>query len=108
MTTPLDYPTLISQLPQVSKLVNAEMLHPELYRELNAPLMEQKLREEQAKVQQVEKTDRSSAVDRDGHNASGGGGGGPHHERKEREPAEDEGLASNASPWSGNLINIKI
>lgn len=106
-TSPLDYPVLISQLPIAGKLVNAEQLSPELRREMFQPILQQQLKEEAQTVQQVEKKQRTSAVTREGH---GGGGQTPRQERegKEKDREEEQATASNASPWSGNIINVKI
>lgn len=108
-TSPLDYPVLISQLPMAGKLINAEQLSPELRREIYQPMLDRELREDAAKVQEVEKKEASSTVTRDGR----GSGGGPHGRRRKAKPAEpeaepEEATASNASPWSGNIINVKI
>ena len=106
--SPLDYPVLISQLPIAGKLVNAEQLSPELRREIFQPILQRQLREEAQTVQQVEKEERTSTVKRD---ARGGGQNPtPGKDREQKHEAEEESpaTASNASPWSGNIINVKI
>lgn len=110
MPSPIDYPLLVSQLPFVSKLATAEQTHPEVRQELFEPLLREKLKEEDRKVQQVEKQEKPDAISRDG---GGSGGGQPRQARRQRreeaeEPEEDEFLASNASPWSGNLVNRRV
>ncbi len=107
-TSYLDYPVLISQLPIAGKLVNAEQLSPELRREIFQPVLQQLLREDAKKVQEVEKKEKSSTVTRE----SRGNQNAPQEQRREcKEQAEEEetpSTASNASPWSGNIINVKI
>lgn len=107
-TTPLDYPVLISQLPIAGKLVNAEQLSPELRREVFQPLLQQQLREESRKIQQVEKKERASTVTREGRQQQQSA---QERSRRDQEPDEEPGeeaTTSNASPWSGNIINVKI
>jgi len=106
-TSPLDYPVLISQLPIAGKLVNAEQISPELRREIFQPVLQQQLREEAEKVQQVEKKQPASTVTREGREQQN-----PQYARgREKQAEEDEespDTTSNASPWSGNIINVKI
>ena len=107
-TSPLDYPVLISQLPIAGKLVNAEQLSPELQREIFQPVLQQQLRDQSKKVQEVDKKERATTVNRD--DRGGGRGQSLARERKHKEEEEEETptTASNASPWSGNIINVKI
>ncbi|MES9995515.1 hypothetical protein [Desulfovibrio aminophilus] len=104
--SPLDLPILISQLPYVQKVVHAEQAKPEAHQSLFAPLLHRKMREEKETVQQVEQSEAADPVDRDG---GGQSRGQPQEQYRERAPAsEQEALASNASPWTGNIINVKI
>jgi hypothetical protein len=106
-TTPLDLPILISQLPFVQKIAHAEKATPEINQMLFGPVIQEQLRQREGKVQQVQKKTATDPVDRDGHKnrrqeASS--------ERKDHEPAEDDPDtgASDGSPWSGNIVNVKI
>jgi hypothetical protein len=108
MPSPIDYPMLVSQLPFVSKLATAEQTHPEVRQELFAPLLRQKQKEEEQRVQQVEKQDKPNTVSRDG-GGSGGGSAPRQNNAKERaRESEDTPLGSNASPWSGNIVNRRV
>ncbi|MGE4293495.1 MAG: hypothetical protein AB7E32_14955 [Desulfovibrio sp.] len=108
MPSPIDYPMLVSQLPFVSKLATAEQTHPEVRQELFAPLLQQKLQENERRVQQVEKQDKPDTVSRDG-DGSGKGGQGQQRRAREHNPEPEEPtLASNASPWSGNIVNRRV
>ncbi|WP_319585037.1 hypothetical protein [uncultured Pseudodesulfovibrio sp.] len=106
-TTPLDLPILISQLPFVQKIAHAEKATPEINQQLFGPLIQEQLRQREGTVQQVQKKTATDPVDRDGHHDQ-------HQEaapeRKDREPEADDPDtgASSGSPWSGNIVNVKI
>jgi hypothetical protein len=106
-TTPLDLPILISQLPFVQKIAHAEKAKPEINQLLFGPLLQEQLRQREGKVQQVQKKTATDPVDRDGHNNERQEATA---DRKDREPHEDDpdSGASNGSPWSGNIVNVKI
>ncbi|MDD4731382.1 MAG: hypothetical protein PHX58_05565 [Desulfovibrio sp.] len=106
MSSPIDYPILVSQLPFVSKLATAEQTHPEARQEQFASLLEQKQREERRRVQEVEKKEKAATVTRDG--GSNQGGAQQHARGEQRQDKEEPPLASNASPWSGNIVNKRV
>ena len=106
-TTPLDLPILISQLPFVQKIAHAEKAKPEIQKLLFGPLIIEQLKKNEGKVQEVEKKEKTNPVDRDGkqneqQQATS--------DRKEKKKDEDspETSPSNASPWSGNIVNVKM
>ncbi|NDV20592.1 hypothetical protein GO013_14365 [Pseudodesulfovibrio sp. JC047] len=105
--TPLDLPILISQLPYVQKIAHAENAKPEIQRQLFGPLIREQIQKQEGLVQQVEKNANTAQVDRDGHNNE-------HqpppfeHKEKEQDAEPSEGGASSASPWAGNIVNVKI
>ena len=106
--TPLDLPILISQLPFVQKIAHAEKAKPEINRQLFGPVIQEQLRKREGMVQQVQKKTETEAVDRDGHNDQQQE---MLSERKHKEAEEDEGPeagGSSGSPWSGNIVNVKI
>ena len=107
-STPLDLPILISQLPFVQKIAHAEKAKPEINQLLFGPVIQEQLRKREGMVQQVEKKTEIDPINREGHNdnrqeASSDG------KRKDtdEEDSPDTG-ASNASPWAGNIVNVKI
>lgn len=107
-STPLDLPVLISQLPYVQKIAHAEKAKPEIRQELFGPMIQEQLRKREGTVQQVEKKTRTDAIDRDGHNDQKQQAA---SERKHKGTEEEEGPdtgTSNASPWAGNIVNVKI
>ncbi|MEZ7196460.1 hypothetical protein [Pseudodesulfovibrio karagichevae] len=106
-TTPLDLPILISQLPFVQKIAHAEKATPEINQMLFGPLIQEQLRQREGKVQQVQKKTATDPVDRDGHNHQRQEAAPEHKNREQEEDAPDTG-ASDGSPWSGNIVNVKI
>lgn len=106
-TTPLDLPVLIAQMDYAAKIVNADKAKPEVERQLFGPLIQEQIRKNEGKVQQVDKKEGADPVDRDGQNQQQQAA--PEKERKEKEPDDDpETGASDPSPWSGNIVNVKI
>jgi len=106
-STPLVLPTMIAQTDLAAKIVHADKVKPEAERQLFGPLLQEQVRKDQGKVQQVEKKEATAPVDRDGHNSEQQTA--PDRERKEKEKEESpETGASNSSPWSGNILNVKI
>jgi len=106
-STPLDLPILISQLPFVQKIAHAEKAKPEIQKLLFGPLITEQIRKNEGKVQQVEKKEKTDPVDRDGQKKEQQQAA---SERKKKENEDDspETGSSNASPWSGNIVNVKI
>lgn len=105
---PLDLPVLISQLPYVQKLAHAEKAKPEIQKALFAPVIAEHLRKAEGKVKNVEKRDKTNPVDQDGKKREE-----PQAPLKRKaktdEPVEEvETEPSNSSPWSGNIVNVKI
>lgn len=107
-STPLDLPVLISQLPFVQKIAHAETAKPEVQQRLFGPMIQEQLKQREGKVKQVGKKTATDPVDRDGHNDEKQQA---MSERKGKEEGEEESPdtgASNASPWAGNIVNVKI
>jgi hypothetical protein len=107
-TTPLDLPILISQLPFVQKIAHAEKATPEIQKMLFGPLITEHLRKNEGKVQEVSKKEETAPVDRDGQqNQQHQAASDKKRKEKDEEDSPETG-ASNASPWSGNIVNVKI
>lgn len=107
-STPLDLPVLISQLPYVAKVAHAEKAGPEVKQQLFGPLIDAQIRQSESKIQEVNKKQKTDPVDRDGKQQQQQAAP---ESRKEKQKEEDENPdsgSSNPSPWSGNIINVKI
>lgn len=108
-STPLDLPILISQLPNMQQFAIAHHLPQEAQQVLFGQMVAENHRKEEQTVQKVEKDEKLEALDHDtgGKNSSAG------YARKRRAPQQEDlpqpdTQSSNASPWSGNIINVKI
>lgn len=107
-STPLDLPVLISQLPFVQKIAHAEKAKPEVQQLLFGPAIQEQIRKQEGKVAQVEKKSEVDPVDRDGRQEKKR----QEMSEKKKQESEDEESpdtgASSTSPWSGNIVNVKI
>jgi len=109
-TGALDLPILISQLPHMQQVAGPQHMPAEAQQVLFSQLVADQQRQNDHKVQTVEKDDGLAAMGRES-------GGNRNHgqqmaqQRKFQHQEADPGTstqASNASPWSGNIINVKI
>lgn len=107
-STPLDLPVLISQLPFVQKIAHAEKAKPEVQRELFGPMIQEQLRKKDGTVQEVNKKTRTDPVDRDGRNNDKQEAASERKQRDQDDEESPETGSSNASPWAGNIVNVKI
>lgn len=109
MTNPLDMPIIVSQLPNLQQLANAAQAATETQQVLFGHLVAENQRKVEHNVQEVEKKDGMEALGKD----SGGNASNPGFARQQRHRPPPQGddqptQTSNASPWSGNIINVKI
>ena len=105
-TTPLDLPILIAQLPYVAKVAHVEKASPDMQKQLFNPLIHEQVQKDQSKVQEVDKKQKTSPVDRDGKQQQQAQSDSKRKSKEEKE--EPETSSANPSPWSGNIINVKI
>jgi len=105
-SSPLNLPILIAQLPYVAKIAHMEKAKPEIHKQLFGPLINEHIRQNESKVQQVDKKEMTSAIDRDGkqHEQQAK----PEKKKDKKEEEDPESGSSNPSPWSGNIVNVKI
>jgi hypothetical protein len=112
-SSPLDLPILISQLPNLQQVLGPQHIPAEAQQALFGQMVAENQRKEEHSVQQVEKEEGLDAMGRDsGGNKEGQMQTRQHQARPKPPPAEPEQSAgtqsSNASPWAGNIINVKI
>lgn len=106
MTNGVDLNLLIQQLPHLSKVATAVHTHPEVQKQA---IFEQALEKQQQikdQVQEALKKQPSKGVERDGGGGQSAAWFGQEHPAEEQK--QEESPASNASPWMGNLVNIKV
>lgn len=106
MPGPVDMPLIISQLANVQQLSNAEMTKAQMQQSLVInPTEQEHNKEAQKQIQNIEKDEDSQAVgDRDGGSRQDTS---PRKRNKKESEAKDE-VKTKPSPWSGNIINVKI
>jgi hypothetical protein len=108
--SPLDLPILISQLPNLQQIMGPQHVPPEAAQAQFGQLVADNQRKEEQTVQVVEKDEGLEAMSRD----TGGNKTPQQHvpQRPHRHAPADEDASdqqtSNASPWTGNIINVKI
>lgn len=105
MPGPVDMPLIISQLANVQKISNSETTKAQMQQTLLInPAEQEKNKNSQKQIQHIEKDEGSEAV-----NDEGGGKSQQHaspRKKKKEEPEEEK--KTKPSPWSGNIINVKI
>lgn len=112
-SSPLDLPILISQLPNVQQLMGPQHVPHEAQQVLFGQLVAENQRKEEQTVQVV---DKNEGLDAMGREAGGNKNASQHAPRQARpkqqtdadQPAASGTQSSNASPWAGNIINVKI
>ncbi|WP_319779154.1 hypothetical protein [Maridesulfovibrio sp.] len=103
----VDMPLIISQLANVQKISNSEVTKAGLQQTLMInPEEQEKNKEAQKQIQKTEKDEATISV----RDENGGKGGRQHSPRKRQkhEEAPEEEAEPKKSPWSGNIINVKI
>jgi hypothetical protein len=98
---------LLQQLPYLSKVATAEVVHPSASKMVLAQRAQdsaQKFREQVQKAQESERAKLKPDTEGSGGGASFGLG----ERREKKQPEPEQEPASNASPWSGNLLNKRI
>jgi len=111
-SAPLDMPVLISQLLNAQQFMGPQHVPHEAQQALFGQLVAENQRKQEQAVQEVDKGDGTEPMSRD----SGGNKNASQHAPRQARPntmdTKDSetpaGPSSNASPWSGNIINVKI
>lgn len=96
---------IVTQTPLVGEISTAMQTHPEVQQVMAQAQAVEEHKHDRQHVQKSEKKDASKSVDPEG-GQSGSHFLGHKHERKhDDKPPEDE---KHASPWAGNIIDMKI
>jgi hypothetical protein len=108
-STPLDLPILISQLPNMQQIAGSHIIPQDAQQALFGQMVADHQRTDDKKVQEVEKKEGMEAIGPD----HGGKNSSPGNQRQRRRPPPEnlpapDTQSSNASPWAGNIINVKI
>lgn len=112
-SSPLDLPILISQLPNVQLLMGPQHVPHEAQQVLFGQLVAENQRKEDQTVQVVDKNEGLDAMGRDAGGNKNTSQHAPQRQARPKTPSDPDqaagtGQSSNASPWSGNIINVKI
>ncbi len=103
MVSPLDISVLVSQLPHLQKLQNAEQFHPEaMQTQLSRKALEKQIRE-RGLVPRAERGEAAQKVTRDGGSKHGFAGGRQQEEEGSEEEAHDK---SETEP--GHIIDLSV
>jgi hypothetical protein len=108
MPTRLDLSVLIASLPHAAKVASTQTYAPEQAQEDNRKRTEEDIKNEKHQIQKVEKRDRVHAVKREDAREQGRRKDEHHREASDKPREHVETNASNASPWSGNILDEKI
>ncbi|WP_320008904.1 hypothetical protein [Maridesulfovibrio sp.] len=103
----VDMPLIISQLANVQKISNSEVTKAQLQQTLMInPEEQEKNKEAQKQIQKTEKDEATISVKDEDHAKGGQQHSRRRHKKQEEEPEEEQ--LPQKSPWSGNIINVKI
>jgi hypothetical protein len=108
MGTPIDLPILFSNIPAVAKMTNADFTHAGTQQAMLGPRMAEQMEQLRSTVQEVEKSDDVEAVDEESHQEQQASERRRRRDKQEEPEEETPTTASNASPWTGNILNLKI
>ncbi|WP_045223052.1 hypothetical protein [Desulfonatronum thioautotrophicum] len=105
MVQQIQLPVLLSLLPKVGKLIQAEQDRPPMQQALTAALMQDALKKERERIPDVKKTEGSFHVRPDDEQ----GQGDQQQYRNQQRHAEPEGEPSaETDPRTGQIVNLKI
>jgi len=111
-SAPLDMPVLISQLLNAQQFMGPQHVPHEAQQALFGQLVAENQRKQEQAVQEVDKSDGAEPMGRDSGGNKNASQPPPRQARQHTAGADDSetlgGPSSNASPWSGNIINVKI
>ena len=103
MVAPLDISVLVSQLPHLQKMQNAEQFHPEaMQTQLSRKALEKQIRE-RGLVPRAERGEASQKVSRDGNTRQGFAGGRQGGQKDSEEEAHDQ-----PETEPGHIIDLSV
>ena len=107
MAQQIQLPVLLSLLPKVGKMIQAEQDRPPMQQALTSQLMQDALQKEREKIAELKKTQESFQIRPDDGQGQGRGGRQSRRDRG-REPESKEEPSPSPDPWSGQIVNLKI
>lgn len=106
MSTIANLPVLLQSQPLLANIASNEQNAPLVQAQFSAELAREAQKRVMEQVEKVQKNEATEAV-RDDRNRDGKGGRQASSQRREKEP-EPEPEPQAKTPWSGNIINVKI
>lgn len=107
MAQQIQLPVLLSLLPKVGKMIQAEQDRPPMQQALTSQLMQDALQKEREKIAELKKTQEAFHIRPEDEQEQGRGGGQARRDRR-RQPEPEDKPAASPDPWSGQIVNIKI
>jgi len=109
MSTTINLPILLAQLPHLAKLTSAEQSGPAHQARFSEALARQQEERAKSQVQEIDAQEKSAVTDEEGHKNSE-----RQAAKRESRPSqtdsetEEDREAPAKTPWAGNIINLKI
>jgi hypothetical protein len=97
---------LITQLPYVGHISQAEMSHPEVMQAVSRERALEDLKRAREQVQKTDRDEAASSVDKDGGQERRQMARQHQHEAGSEEG--EEAAEQQANPWAGNIVNVTI
>jgi hypothetical protein len=107
-STPLDLPILISQLPNLQQIAGSHIIPQDAQQALFGQMVADQQHIKDQAVQEVEKKEKLEAVSQESGGKTSGGYSRQRRRQAQEAQPEPDTQSSNASPWTGNIINVKI
>lgn len=107
MSTSINFPVLLAQLPHLQEMAGADKARPEMAAAFNDQLAAETQKKDNEQVQKVEKQDHLNATGDKPQDERPGYRGSRRRRQPEPEPEEDDDTRA-ASPWAGNILNLKV
>jgi hypothetical protein len=111
MPATINLPVLLAQLPHLAKLTSAEQSGPAAQTRFSEELARQRQELSRDQVQEIDKKEKTAVTD---DQRRGGTQPEPRREARRKPDPEDDRNQDDqdepkaASPWAGNIINLKI
>lgn len=107
MVQQIQLPVLLSLLPRVGKMIQAEQDRAPMQQALTAALMQDALKKEREKTPDVKKTEESFNIRADDEQDQGRGGRQQRRSHRRQAKPEEESSSDN-DPWSGQIVDLKV
>ena len=107
MVQQVQLPVLLSLLPKVGKMIQAEQDRPAMQQALAGSLMQEALKKERERIPEVKKTEESFHVRPEDEQDQGRRGRQSRRDQRRQAKPEEEPQAGK-DPWSGQIVNLKI